>query len=215
MKLFSSKVKEDDFIVFFKRHAGIGVECSKALSSLFRGGGSESFKLIDKLEHEGDKLCTDVHKLVDRTFIPLFDKPDILALTNYLDNIPDTMKTIGRKMVIFNLDKSKERESCLEVARRFCQCIEEATLELLRVVDQLPRFDHDGLRASVLKINALEDKADDLLDESLARLFNDLNAPVTVSMALWSEVFHLLESVTDHCQDAADTLMSIARKEGH
>ncbi len=215
MKLFSSKIKENEFLVYFKQHARIGAECSKALAALCSSGALEHFQRIEELEHEGDQVCTDVHKLVDRTFIALFDKPDILSLTDHLDNIPDTMKTVARKIVIFGLEKTRQGTGHFQTALRFCRLIDESVLELQGVIDMLPHFDSDHLRASVLKINTLEDQADDLYDEALAGLFHDLNAPVTVSMQLWSEIFRLLETVTDHSLDAADTLMSLARKEGH
>jgi uncharacterized protein Yka (UPF0111/DUF47 family) len=69
-----------------------------------------------------------------------------------------------------------------------------------------------GVYERAVEINRLENAADDLLDESLRRLFEEEKNAITVIK--WKEMFDLLEQATDRCEDCANVLESVVVKHG-
>ncbi len=88
----------------------------------------------------------------------------------------------------------------------------EMIAESCRVLDRALRALHE--KKSVLKdcieINRLEDEVDAIERTMLARLFSsDTDA---INLIKLKDLYELLESTTDCCEDAADVLQNIAVK---
>ena len=58
-----------------------------------------------------------------------------------------------------------------------------------------------------IEINRLENEADALLRGSLARLFREEQNPITIMK--WKEIYELLESATDRCEDVANIIEGV------
>jgi uncharacterized protein Yka (UPF0111/DUF47 family) len=57
------------------------------------------------------------------------------------------------------------------------------------------------------EINRLENEADGLLRASLARLFKEEKDPIAIIK--WKELFELVESATDRCEDVANIVEGV------
>jgi uncharacterized protein Yka (UPF0111/DUF47 family) len=66
------------------------------------------------------------------------------------------------------------------------------------------------VRESIIRINSLENHADDLFDESIARLFAEASDPLELIKT--KEVLSSMEIATDKCEDVANVLESILVK---
>jgi uncharacterized protein Yka (UPF0111/DUF47 family) len=66
------------------------------------------------------------------------------------------------------------------------------------------------VREAIVRINSLENHADDLFDEAIARLFAD-EVPA-LELIKMKEVLSNLETATDKCEDVANVLESILVK---
>jgi uncharacterized protein Yka (UPF0111/DUF47 family) len=66
------------------------------------------------------------------------------------------------------------------------------------------------VRDAIVRINSLENHADDLFDEAIARLFAESGNPIEVIKM--KEVLSNLETATDKCEDVANVLESILVK---
>jgi uncharacterized protein Yka (UPF0111/DUF47 family) len=66
------------------------------------------------------------------------------------------------------------------------------------------------VRDAIVRINSLENHADDLFDEAIARLFNESTDPI--ELLKMKEILSSLETATDKCEDVANVLESILVK---
>ena len=66
------------------------------------------------------------------------------------------------------------------------------------------------VREAIVRINSLENHADDLFDEAIARLFAEAVDPLELIKT--KEVLSSLETATDKCEDVANVLESILVK---
>ena len=60
------------------------------------------------------------------------------------------------------------------------------------------------------RLTLLEEEADRIKGECIARLFEDSADPIEVIK--WKEIYEVLESSTDKCEDVADVLESVVLK---
>lgn len=196
------------FEKLFRDHIDNAAACADDLVALFAQFGRESdapFQQIIDREHRSDKLLAEVHDLVDRSFITRFDKSDIVALVDRIDNILDGIKTVARRSKMFRL-KSVRPE-----AQQFADLIRQGTAALQPAIGQIGTINGETARATFLKANELEEAGDDLLDSALVRLFSDSSDSSDV--LIWKDIFEGLEKITDHCQTVAVELVTISRKE--
>jgi uncharacterized protein Yka (UPF0111/DUF47 family) len=63
---------------------------------------------------------------------------------------------------------------------------------------------------SLVKVNSLENQADDLFDMSIERLFD--TEPDAKEVIKKREIFQVMEIATDKCEDAANVIESIIIK---
>ena len=67
-----------------------------------------------------------------------------------------------------------------------------------------------GFHEHAVEVNRLENRADSLLRESLAAMFDEEPDPIEVIK--WKEIYETLEAVTDRCEDVANVIEGIILK---
>jgi uncharacterized protein len=63
---------------------------------------------------------------------------------------------------------------------------------------------------AMVRINSIENQADDLFDMSIERLFNE--EPDAKEVIKFREIYQVMENATDKCEDAANVIESIIIK---
>ena len=66
------------------------------------------------------------------------------------------------------------------------------------------------LRESLVKVNSIENHADDIFDNAVARLFEDEKDAIQIIKV--KEILSALETATDKCEDVANVLESVIIK---
>jgi hypothetical protein len=66
------------------------------------------------------------------------------------------------------------------------------------------------VREAIVRINTMENHADDLFEESIARLFAEASDPLELIKV--KEVLSSIETATDKCEDVSNVLESILVK---
>ena len=66
------------------------------------------------------------------------------------------------------------------------------------------------LREVLKKVNEYENQADDIFEEAIAHLFEQESDPIQIIKL--KEIYVVLETATDKCEDAANVLESILIK---
>ncbi|MBI1820816.1 MAG: DUF47 domain-containing protein [Nitrospirae bacterium] len=202
--MFNFLPKEEKFFELF-------IESSK---NIHRGGlaikkvmepGADIEKRVREvkdIEHQGDSITHEIIKKLNKTFITPIDREDIYALAGALDDVLDLTDAAANKMVIFKITQATPEARSL--ADIICQC----TAEVVRTVSLLGKGEIDS--AHFIEINRLENEADRVLNDALAKLFEEEKDPITILK--WKEIYENLEEATDRCEDVSNILESISLK---
>ncbi|ANI88732.1 phosphate transport regulator [Arachidicoccus ginsenosidimutans] len=161
---------------------------------------------MEDFEHRNDESTHRVMTELSRNFITPFDREDIHALAMSLDDVADCIYASMKKIQFYNVNPVND-----SVITRMVELIEIGTLELKNAVNGLR--DMKNLRKmteSLIKINSIENQADDIYDLSIEKLF-ELEQDVK-ALIKKREVYQILEKVVDKMEDAANTVESIIIK---
>lgn len=185
------------------------VEQSKTFNELFRTSDKEKqLEIIRKVrdyENKGDEITHRIFLELGSNFITPFDREDIHALATSIDDIADYMQGTASRIHLYGVDLfPKTMELMSEVLCKQVIEIDTAVRDLRHMRNR------ERVRDAIVRINSLENHADDLFDEAIARLFQD-NTPALELIKL-KEVLANLETATDKCEDVANTLESILVK---
>ena len=160
---------------------------------------------LEDMEHRNDDTTHRIFTELSRNFITPFDREDIHSLTSALDDICDYIYGSAKKINFYQVNPDDTG------IRKMAELIADATLEIKTAVDNLR--DMKNLRRmteAMVRVNSIENQADDIYDLNLERLFeneNDMKAFIKKR-----EIYQAMEIVTDKCEDAANVIESIIVK---
>ena len=142
---------------------------------------------------------------METTFITPFDREDIHKLASVLDDISDYINGSAKRLELYKLDKmTLPLEKLAELIYFSAQELHNAILELHNMKNA------NKIKEACIKINSIENHADDIFDMAVAQLFEDHTDAITIIKM--KEVLSILETATDKCEDAANVLESIIVK---
>ena len=208
--LFSFMVPKNAlFFDLFSEDTANLLEQAKVFHYMFQLTDQEQISMcisqIRDFEQKGDDITHQIFMELSENFITPFDREDFHALTTSIDDIADYINGCATKIQLYNVkDFSKTMVLMSEVLLK--QVIEiDLAIKDMRNMKNVQR-----VRESIVKINSLENHADDLFDESIARLFAEASDPLELIKT--KEVLSSLETATDKCEDVANVLESILVK---
>jgi predicted phosphate transport protein (TIGR00153 family) len=159
---------------------------------------------IKEVEHKCDFLTHDIIQRLHRTFVTPLDREDIHALARSLDDVMDAIDAAATLVRLYRL------ESIRFGARELACIISACTVQVLLAITALEQ--HKGLTAPAIEINRLENEADRVHQQAVARLFEEERDPLVVMK--WKEALDFLEDATDRCEDVANVLEGVMVKHG-
>jgi len=165
----------------------------------------ELIRKIADLEHRGDEITHQIFIELGSNFITPFDREDIHSLATALDDVADYIHGTGTRIQLYGV---KEFTSSM---KKMADIILQLTNEIEAAVNSLENLRHpEIIREAVVRINSLENHADDVFEEAIARLF----AEETDAIALIKEkeVLSNMETATDKCEDVANVIETILVK---
>ena len=157
---------------------------------------------IKYLEHKGDQLTHALMKKLNRTFVTPFDREDIHSLCSALDDVLDLVDAAASRMTTYNVKKVTPG------AQQLSKVILHGTEIIVQAVAQLKH--PQNMLEYCEQLTLLEEEADRIKGECVARLFEDSADPIEVIK--WKEIYEVLEATTDKCEDVADVLESVVLK---
>jgi predicted phosphate transport protein (TIGR00153 family) len=160
---------------------------------------------IEKLEHVGDEITHTIFQEVSVTFITPFDREDIQRLASVLDDVIDYIHGSAKRIELYKVDPI--HPSMIKLSELIQQCAVELNVAIssLRSMKNMMK-----VRESLVRVNSLENHADDIFDGAVARLFEDEKDAIQIIKI--KEVLSALETATDKCEDVANVLESIIVK---
>lgn len=98
-----------------------------------------------------------------------------------------------------------------EFMKHMAIIVQKATIALGEAVKELRNMKKlINITKACVKINSLENQADDLLDAAMIRLFSSNMDPI--ELIKLKDIYQDMEIITDKCEDAANVIESIIIK---
>jgi predicted phosphate transport protein (TIGR00153 family) len=163
-------------------------------------------KEMEDLEHQNDQLTHEIFVELGRNFITPFDREDIHSLATALDDIADYMYASAKKINFYKIEPTTDSG-----IQKSADAILQAVLAVNSAVVELRNLKNtQKIVECIIKINSAENSADDLFDLSIEKLFDsDVDAKELIKKR---ELYMVLETVTDKCEDAGNVIESIVVK---
>lgn len=161
--------------------------------------------VIEDLEHQNDDLTHRLFTELGRNFITPFDREDIHYLATSLDDIADYIYGSAKKMNFYRVNTNDMG------MQKFAELIEQGCQQVKIAVTQLRDLKNiKAITESMIKINNIENQADDVFDMSIERLFaTEADAKEVIKIR---EIYQVMELATDKCEDASNAIESIVLK---
>jgi len=160
---------------------------------------------IEDLEHKNDDNTHRIFTELGRNFITPFDREDIHYLASALDDICDYIYASAKKINFYSVNPNDTG------IQKMADLILQGSIEIKKAVFGLR--DMKNLREmteAMVKVNSIENQADDVFDMSIEMLFQQENDFKEVIKK--REIYQVMEIVTDKCEDAANVIESIIIK---
>ena len=195
--------REERFFDLFVEDAANVLEAARELESMLGdyANAEAHAKRLRELEHHGDELTHAIGNKVNTTFVTPFDREDIVALISGLDDVLDLLEEVADTFILYRIE-APTRES-----RQQARIIVQQCEQLHEALTHLNRF--DGLERHWIEIHRLENEGDRIARAAVANLISQASP---VDIIRWKDIYALLESCIDTCEDVANTIERITIK---
>lgn len=194
----------DEFFVLFGKSASNLAHAARGLQAVLDDfeRREELHAVVRQHERTGDELTQALLRQLDMSFVTPFDREDIHALAEQLDDVVDDIYHLSEVLVLlpvsFVLPEFREQVAVLAEMGR-------CTVEL---IDRLPLM--KGLRPLLDQLDELESKGDAIYRRTLQRLFSGEFDPLEVIK--WKDLVESAEEAIDGLEDVADIVATISFK---
>jgi predicted phosphate transport protein (TIGR00153 family) len=202
--------KDDRFFTLFEKDSDNLLAAARIFKEMMVPGISpveraQKIKKIEELEHKGDEITHQIFQELGSSFITPFDREDVHELTSKMDDILDFLQGASTRIVLYRVT------TITPEAQQLAVLVHDSIVELHKVIPHLRDLrDVKMINESLVKINSIENEADDLFERAIAALFDNCKDPIELIKS--KELLVSLETATDQCEDAANVIESIIVK---
>ncbi|MGH8460872.1 MAG: DUF47 domain-containing protein [Stenotrophobium sp.] len=192
------------FFEFFTEHAAYLVDGATELKALMDNVSELQLRKrnIESIEHKADKVTHQTMQMLHQTFITPLDRDEIHQLITRMDDILDLMEDASQCMFLYNI------HAVTDETRQLASICLDCTERVRDAVNLLPDMKNaKAILSYCARIDQLESDADHLMRSAMAKLFRE--EPEARQIIKMKELYQLLESVTDRCQDVANIIEGI------
>jgi predicted phosphate transport protein (TIGR00153 family) len=196
--------REERFFDMFVEDAANVLAAARELEAMLRSYDDIEARAarLREMEHHGDELSHAIGRKLDTTFVTPFDREDIHGLISSLDDVLDMVEEVGDTFILYRI--AAPTPTAIQQAGiivRQCEQLHEA-------LSKLRGF--KGLRDHWIEVHRLENEGDQLVRSAIAGLFAGDLEPLEVIK--WKDVYGLLETCIDRCEDVANIIEKIVVK---
>ena len=160
---------------------------------------------VEAQEHINDEFTHRIFTELGRNFITPFDREDIHYLASALDDICDYINAAAKKINFYKVDPDDPG------IRKMADLIEQGSRHTQGAVRELRNMrDMRTITDALVRVNSIENQADDVFDRSIERLFE--TEPDAKEVIKKRDIYQVMEIVTDKCEDATNVIESIIIK---
>ena len=195
---------DDVFFELFADSASNAADAARRLQQLLGGIDAidEHFGDVVACERKGDELTRTILRRLDTSFVTPFDREDIHALAEEMDDIVDDilavanlLRLVGVKEVIPEMHE--QADLLVQMA--------DQTVELMKRFERMKE-----VRPYLDAIDKLESEGDTVYQRTIARLFSgELDA---LEVLRWKDVVQAMEAALNTIEDISNIVESIVLK---
>jgi len=196
--------RETRFFDLFEEDAANVLGAARLFEAMLRtfDAPEERAREIRDAEHRGDEISHDIGHRLEATFVTPFDREDIHGLISGLDDVLDYIEECADTFVLYRIT------SPTAVAVQQGSIIVRQCEQLHEALGHLRGF--EGLEQYWIEVHRLENEGDALARNAIADLFAGGMDPIEVIK--WKDVYGLLETTIDKCEDVANIIERITIK---
>jgi hypothetical protein len=193
---------DDKFFALFNQAAANASECARRLRAVIPEGTVEDHERIRECERRGDEITRTILQRLNSTFVTPFDREDIHALAEELDDVVDDIQTVSELLVV--LPVSTPLPELHDQVELLVQAAEEAELLVARLESMKQVGPH------LDAIDRLESEGDAVYRKILGRLYSgEVDA---LEVLRWKGIVEALEGALNTIEDISDVVESIVLK---
>ena len=201
--------REGRFFDYFNEHAGHAVLAAAELKALLADLSDLEARRrnIERHEKQADQITHHTMQLLHQTFITPLDRDEIHQLITTMDDVLDLMEDIAQCLFLYDV------RAVTPEAQRLAEICVACTEKVRDAVARLESMDNtDAILKLCAEIDRLEADADYVMRSAMAKLFRE--EPDAKEIIKHKEIYQLLESVTDKCEDVANLIEGIVLENG-
>jgi len=194
---------DDKFFDLFNDAAVNAAACARALKALVDDFTDVQAKhdAVHVCEQRGDELTSAILRRLDSSFVTPFDREDIHALAEELDDVCDDVLAISDLMQLVQI------EEMLPEMREMADILVQATDQAVQLLERLKPM--KGVQPFLDAIDKLESQGDSVYRRTLARLFTDYDA---ITVLKWKDIVQAMEHAINTVEDVSNVVESIVLK---
>lgn len=157
---------------------------------------------LHEIEHKGDDKRHEMTRALVKAFITPIERDDILKLSQYIDDVTDSIEDIIIRIYINNV--THIRQDSIPFAGLVIQCCKT----MKEMLEEFPNFKKSKkLEELIIEINRLEETGDDMYVACMRNLHTTSTDPLEI--IAWREIYEFFEICCDSCENVADIVESI------
>ncbi len=196
--------RDEGFYALFNQAAENLAESARLLRDLLDDPSNAEVIVaaINACERRGDELTRTVLRRLNASFVTPFDREDIHALTEELDDVVDDIHAAADLLVLHGVDEA------LPEMRDLARILVRAAETNVQLISKLPSL--RNVEGDLEEIDRLESEADHVYRRSVARLFSGEYKAFAVLK--WKDVVEALEGSVNAIENISDIVESIVLK---
>ena len=196
---------DDRFFDLFSEAAENAAECGRRLRDLLASDFTdlaEKHARIIECEQRGDALTRDIVRRLNSTFVTPFDREDIHALAEELDDVVDDMMAVSHRLQLASVQTPLPE---LRDQADVLVAMADETVALMQRLESMK-----NVQPHLDAIDRLETEGDTLYRRTLARLFSgEFDA---LDVLRWKDIVEALEAALNTLEDVSNVVESIVLK---
>lgn len=196
--------RDESFYPLFDEQAQIAADSAIAVGEMLASlpVSAEAASVVVAAEKRADGVLRTVRDQLEHAIVTPFDREDIQALSNALDDVIDEMRAAADAAFQHNI--TTQLPGIEELLRILC----DITARNVALVHGLRTL--RNLTPVIDEIERLESEADGVYRKVMAELFSGRHDALDILR--WKDVVEAIESAIDAVEDASDEVQSIAVK---
>ncbi len=196
--------QEGRFFEYFNEHAEQIVAGSRELAVMMTSFDNLDRRAysIETIEKKADRITHQTVELLHKTFITPLDRDAIHTLITTMDDILDLIEDVAHSIFLYDI------KSVTPEAHKLAEICVTSAEKVQAAVKLLPKTENAAaIMLLCEEIDRLESDADHIMRAAMAKLFRE--EPNVLNIIKLKEIYELLETVTDKCEDVANILEGI------